>query len=1036
MRVQLAAFVVVAMAFSAGCSCGNKDGHDGGMGGGAGGGGGGVGGGGGGSDAGTDGGTDAGAPYDEFDAWREMLGVIRQSPDAVPARADALVAAKDAQGLFALVRDDVAMLPTTNSLYGAGTYVRWGPRATLRGAAGTPRERADLLAWLYTRAGFTATVMVGTPRAGVTVTAQLAHGGQRQISYQPSDELFAKWDAALLPDPSRADAGFADLDADGGLRNAILAQIEPLLPAAPTPTPFDPTLGEVPLVQVMINGAAQYANPNVDGAVFGDAYSDDPMPAAPASGERSLHVTLEAERSTHPGERITLIDNTWSASQVAGRNITASFVTPNDFAGSTVVKVGEATTFIPVLMVRGDGLDTDAGYALSVVGNPVLKDGSQVAIGADGGLVIEGEPIATGPTPAATLTSVAQLTAKVNASAFPDIELSVSAMDAQAHNVSGLAADAFVVKEDGANMVASLRRTSAGVPQVVLLFDQSGSIPMEFLTGAPALGHAVAQQLFTQFPGSQVQVAEISITGAIVEGPMVSTLADVDAQLALLAPGGSAMWEALDSFSLTRATAIVCITDAVADNAPTADALARLNAGPPVLLAGVGAVDTVTANQVASVSGGQYLASPTTSSLPGQVAAFVAERAAYDYKIVYRAQSMGASTRQVTVSLAAPGTATVTTPYDPPAMPVAAGALSALYLTIETDGHSVTRTLATGADVEGALFGRYVLAVEANPPSLSTLLDEEVTERLQLEEVTDAYLSNDAMAIARAAKNRFTHMPGNLRFSQAMLPGDEVPTDVTFVDGLSVTLSSTLPRLGVKTVYRYDLLPLVPRQTISFNGGEVYRTTLERTALRDAFEAANYPRNTLAALAGKTLQRFDSLSVEALGPQWAGAAYPTYNDYDIYAPADGSVVAFWAVHKVTGDVIGVMPEGGLGEGESTEALVDRLVALCDAASRAGTATGYNGISVWADLEKTKVILLGGVIELLEGEGSNPWGNAAGNACGAALDGIGGQIPGYQQFNMVGNDLESIARLLHLAGYHDVPITFTPTGGLCAGIFGH
>ena len=91
--------------------------------------------------------------------------------------------------------------------------------------------------------------------------------------------------------------------------------------------PFDPTLGEVPLVQVVIDGTPHYANPNVDGAVFDDSYADNPMPAGPAVGERSLHVTLEAERTTHPGERITLLDNTWTASQVSGRNITAAFVT-------------------------------------------------------------------------------------------------------------------------------------------------------------------------------------------------------------------------------------------------------------------------------------------------------------------------------------------------------------------------------------------------------------------------------------------------------------------------------------------------------------------------------------------------------------------------------------------------------------------------------------------------------------------------------------------------------------------------------------
>src|SRR5687767_13514640 len=62
---------------------------------------------GGGGDGGTGGaagetgsGGEAGEPdvIDAFDAWREMQGMLRQSPDHWPARAAELVAAKDAEG--------------------------------------------------------------------------------------------------------------------------------------------------------------------------------------------------------------------------------------------------------------------------------------------------------------------------------------------------------------------------------------------------------------------------------------------------------------------------------------------------------------------------------------------------------------------------------------------------------------------------------------------------------------------------------------------------------------------------------------------------------------------------------------------------------------------------------------------------------------------------------------------------------------------------------------------------------------------------
>ncbi|MBX7099091.1 MAG: hypothetical protein K1X89_15380, partial [Myxococcaceae bacterium] len=173
-----------------------------------------------GRDAGpADAGQDAGAPFDEFDAWREMRGVVRRSPDAVPARADALVAAKDVEGLFTLVRDDVALLPSTPQGFdSANTQVRWGPRATLRGQAGTPRERAELLKALYLRAGFTAEVVVGVPVPSASCARLLARGPQRALDYPATAEQTARWAKVLPADATLKGPAPSALDPDGGVR--------------------------------------------------------------------------------------------------------------------------------------------------------------------------------------------------------------------------------------------------------------------------------------------------------------------------------------------------------------------------------------------------------------------------------------------------------------------------------------------------------------------------------------------------------------------------------------------------------------------------------------------------------------------------------------------------------------------------------------------------------------------------------------------------------------------------------------------------
>lgn len=1031
MRSHIVVSCLVVFAMTPACKCGPDSMPDGGMGGGTGGGGS-MGGGG-----GMDAGTDSGVPYDEFDAWREIQQVLRASPDAVPARAEALVAARDARGLFELVRDDIALLPTNSTgFFDANAIIRWGPRATLRGQAGTPRERAELLRSLLLRAGFNAEVVVGTPEVGATVTALLAHGPQRRARYDLPPALLTKWDATLplLPVPYSQD--FKQLDADGGVRARVLAAIEPLLPPAPMVPAFDATITEVPLVRLVIDGGTLYANPNIDGAQFGESKTSDTPDVPPQGyGERTLHLTLMAARSGRPEVAFPLLDKTFNASDIASRTVTVAFTTPLTRGQASKTRVGDVNAFIP-----GDGVDDTLRESLSAIGTPVLRDGTRIERADGGGLLVEGELLAPSPTSNALLSSVATLNVAVSAAAFPDVELLVSARNAANVAVADLGADAFVITEGDAGVVASLRRTHVSPPRVVLLFDRSTSIPMEFLAGAPTVGHNIADAIFTQFPGSEVQIAAIDINGPTISGGFVSTLTDVDTQLGMLSGTGSEVWTSVDAFAESGASAVVVITDAEADDMPLAAMLTRLNRGPPLLIAGVGTVNAATANRLADVSNGLVLAGVTDMNLPMQVAQFIAQRQLADYRIVYRAPPTGPSPRVVQVKLRAPSTVVGTRMYDPPAMPVAPSALSALYLVIETDGRSVTRTLAggpsgTAAEIEevaGALFGRWVLDVQAGQPSLSTLLNDVLSERLELEQANDAVRAGDLMAIAEANKRTYFRVPRKLRFGGAAAPEDEVSDDFTFVDGLTVTMHATLPRLGQKMVRRYDLIPLAPRQTIALSGGNPFALTMQRTALLAAYEAG-FAKNTFAALNGKTLALFDSTSIEMLGPQWVGFAYPTYDDYHLLAPADGSVLAAWAVHRTTGEIIGIMPEGGPGEDESTEALVNRLLTILDAAGRAGEATGYNGVKVWADLEATKVQLLGGVIALFEGEGTT--GDIAGNLCGAGIDALGGPIPGFNTFNMPINDLNSIYRGGGVILGHDFPQIPNATSVICGGILG-
>src|SRR5262249_30029428 len=157
----------------------------------------------------------------------------------------------------------------------------------------------------------------------------------------------------------------------------------------------------------------------------------------------------------------------------------------------------------------------------------------------------------------------------------------------------------------------------------------------------------------------------------------------------------------------------------------------------------------------------------------------------------------------------------------------------------------------------------------------------------------------------------------------------------------TITLHSTRPVLDSKVVRKIDMLPLSPRRTVIFAGGDTFATTIDRTSFLAAAEAARFTKSTYTDLKGATLGKFDPITIDTvLGPAWAGVT-ENYAGYTILAPTSGSPVAFWAVNQATGEVIGGRADGG-GEGEEEDVadLVQRLMSLLDAADRAGAALGF------------------------------------------------------------------------------------------------
>lgn len=949
---------------------------------------------------------------DAFEAWREVQQSLRASPDHLPGRAEALVAAGDVDGLFALVRDDIALVPGQSGFFSSAWAERWGTRATLRGGMGTMRERADLLAELVRATGAEAEVWEGEPEAGFDVQAALAHAPNRAVRYAATAEQRAQWDEALPA--TTAGWSFSPLDSSGAVAAAVVDGVHAAGIDGSSAIGFDWDVGRIPFVRATVAGVTVDLNPNVPGAARGEARVEAPYPSGESGGMASFTVQLEVEREGS-FERTLLVERTWTADEIVGRTVTAAFSTPYSFLEAAVTPAQDAWTFVPYLAVDGAGLGDEEAQALSAVGDPITRGGAVLALGDDGSLLIDGQHVAAPPSDPARLDAVAAVQIDVDEAAFPEIHVAVSCEDAGGALVEDLAADAFRVLEDGVEQRAVLQRSRAPAPAVLLLFDRSSSLPAEFLAEAATTGHTIAAAVFDAVPGALIQVAGMDFGRPAGSGLFVSTLEEVDAQLADLGGAASEVWHNLDVAADSGASVIVLISDFVAEDAETEDFAQNIAAGPPVLAVAVGDADGEAADRVVALTDGQRIDGTDAAAVAAGTAAFVAARDAYSYVLAYVASTSGKAQRAVTVTVDADRLDAADV-YLPPALPAPTPAIAHLYLTVLANGRSVTRTLPPEL-----LFGRAVVMVEAGPPSLSVKLDEHIGERFAYEPVFAAILAGDEPEAWRTLQSSRGRTPVGLRFAFSS-SARELAGPATFPDGLSAAIAVDRPEWGVGIHHSLDWLAVVSRRTPLADPVAGFEETLGRTAYLAAIEQARYDTSTAGLLEGEALGSFPAGSVDfELGPEWYTPALP-YFQRELAAPLDGDPIAFWAVDPFTGDVIGGLSDGTGGATQvEVEATLQQIEVILSLAERAGALVEFNGISVWVQLERTKAQLVGAATILI-GDGIQPDFESIFEdaVTGAINDEVTGEIPGWDEAVAPAGDLGDLYDIVEAGTGREMP----------------
>jgi hypothetical protein len=932
-------------------------------------------------------------PAGFFDAIAELREAVRGSPDHLIGAADRAVAAKDAEAIFRLVHDSVATYPA--GFRNTGDLVegiRWGTRATLHGGAGTPREKADLLAALYVRAGLEAEVV--RVEVDVDDTNRLfAPRPRPSVDPAIDDDRLALvrktlglTNAVTVPVP---------LDPDGTNSKALADDLLGRLPERPAAQePFSPrAASSLPMVRVVRGSETLLADPTGDLglAPIGDRRATK---AAAADGLLDVEVLVEAARSDAPNKPFTLVQGQWTAADLAGRRVFVGFPPPveslEEFAAIRPRDVG---VVVPVLTVRGPDLDPVATGALSFRGTAVTLGGQLIDVdGTDGKTRIDGEEIGAAGTDLAVVARVRTVEITAGAAGFPTIGVALRAFDADGRIVEGLGAGAFQVVEEGTPVGHTLSRSTVPPPRILVLLDDSDSIPDDFRkSGAAVVVRQIGERLLAADPESLFRVAMVDDEEATEAGDWTSNLDELAKQATRRSGFGSQLWEALADAGKLGATAIVFITDGAATDGndpitePPREVAARVRIGPPTIVIGVGEVNAAGLEALGEAGGlGSFPVAAQAAAVEAVLDA-LAKAPEPPYRLRYLAPADGPATRSVEVRLV--GTAIDgRTTYDVPAEEDRATppALSGLYLTVKVGRWAARRVLAgieTDDDkhvispqeaerVRRALFGTHVLGFEAAAPSISVVLDDVFSSILALRPLMEATTRAERLAALAASPNVETPL---LHAVTVALP--QAGEFLTYEAGLRATLYRDVEvPLGngrARRIRGVDILPLTGFMTTDPESASGFALTAERTARLSLVEAESFPISTPSALAGEQLVSIGNslaTALEGTDPAARAAMVAAFEPWRRMrphglVPADATPTAAWLFDPANGSLFGVLADasGGGSEVEEIEDTFDRAERLLGGVSLAGDVAsllGLGGFSfafgIWGQLEATKL----------------------------------------------------------------------------------
>jgi hypothetical protein len=755
----------------------------------------------------------------------------------------------------------------------------------------------------------------------------------------------------------------SEIDASG-----VLSSLLALLPAgkAVAADPFDGLSPKIPIVEYAVNGATRWAFAlgRVDEVSSAPAGLGAELPAAgyPSVAVRLLGAVADLPGIPTPQGLVELAAGRWTADQIAGARLLISTGSVNPKA-TFGVPVDQITVRSPIMQIRrptplADPIDSalwspskGSPSPSSAVGAPFTLSGGRFqrpAQASDPMVGPYGKMSRLDASAHATaLASVASLAINATGGAFPDVQLAISALDANGDIVPGLVAADFAVMDDGHQQYPALLSNDVlPDPRVTLAYDCSGSIAWPTPEDRSAFDERLATAFTTAAASGEYRLGVAPLGSGPADGYIVPDATKIRYAVSHCV-SESPIWYAIAELApRDGVSALVIVSDFVGDDDPAAiPALKKRAAATGLPIALVPVSSTVDQSLIAELtqSLGAIVLDHTATDFQQQLTDFLSSTVKQLRASVYRSsyhlpadEQMNESSRRVEVALVARPSVTASATYTPPP-PTSRGRLgfAGLYVEIGIGGQTAVRRVcgaqlsrfgspvsATPADYDDTralLDGLITIAFEPGSPTTGQNLEDVIRASLSVEPLLKA-LGKDPQSldeiVASAGAIEYYNSAVSLLVDRQ---GEARGTAVVAPESMRVIIATEFVANG-RMNGNTGIVPQANRCVAGTkDAASAFRDVLRSSIGLSLRESLAMQTSAARLLSGLPLQYLAPTADPATSSGYSASdvarwrhIFDEYGDAHIFIPKDASVPAAWIVDVRTGSAVAVLIDGSGG----------------------------------------------------------------------------------------------------------------------------